>query len=137
MSRYDKYDPKVGGFRAPLAADFGYTASKPDFAHADLSDVWAVGLNSSGQVVKGAGASGIVGVLILTRPRAAGDIVDIMTSGEITEFTETDAGAAVTAGTVYTGATATGIVDNTAASGTQIKVGWTVEASRLIVRLGA
>ena len=43
-----------------------------------------VGLNASGALVKGAGASGIIGVLVLTRAIKAGqEPVDIMKRGEI------------------------------------------------------
>ena len=42
MSRYDKYEPKVGGYRAPLAADF--PADK-------VEHVVGVGHDASGRVV--------------------------------------------------------------------------------------
>lgn len=83
MARYDKYDPKVGGFRAPLAADWPAT---------DLERVYGVSLNNAGQVVKGLTATqgtGIIGVLVLTKARKAGEIVDVMTDGEIIEFANT------------------------------------------------
>lgn len=80
MPRYDKYDPKTGGFRAVLAADW---------LVADLERVYGVGLDSSGRVVKGVGTTGVIGVLILTKARKAGEIVDVMTSGEIVEFCDT------------------------------------------------
>ncbi len=124
MARYDKYDPKAGGFRAALAADW---------LAADVDKPIAVGLNASGQVVKGAGASGLVGVIILTKARYAGDVVDIMTAGEITEFGPTAAVPNVefgAPGSVYYGA-ADGAISTTA-GGT--RVGHTVEASRLVVR---
>ena len=127
MARYDKYDPKVGGFRAPLAADF---------PSADLEKIQAVGLNSSGQVVVGAGNSGIKGVLVLTKAWKAGMIVDVMTSGEIVEFGPTagvpgtDFG---TAGTSYYANTTTGAVSTANGAGT-VYVGHTVEKTRLIVR---
>ena len=76
MARYDKYEGKAGGFRAPLAAAW---------ASSEVGKPYAVGLNTSGQVVKGAGNSGVVGVLIITKAKAAGDIVDVMTNGEIVE----------------------------------------------------
>lgn len=94
MSRYDKYDPKNGGFRAVLAADWN---------PADLEKIFGVGLDSSGRVVKGAGQTGVIGVLVLTKARKAGEIVDVMTSGEIVDFGPTfgtpgtDFGAAGTA----------------------------------------
>lgn len=119
MANYDKYDPKAGGFRAPLHADW----SKDD-----LKTVFGVGLNASGNLVKGAGTSGVVGVLVLTEALKAGDIVDVMTAGEIVDFPGV-------AGTVYYTATATGIVDATSAAG-KSRVGHTVKAGRLVVRFG-
>jgi hypothetical protein len=116
MARIDKYQPVAGGFRAPLNA--AYTGAAAPIA---------VGLNSSGRVVVGAGQTGIVGVVCSPYDKAAGDIIDVMTNGELVEF----GGAA---GTAYTANTTTGVISTTAASATQIKVGFTVEADRLIVR---
>lgn len=119
MARYDKYEPKVGGFRAPLAADF----STP------LSTMRSVGLNASGQVVVGAGNTGLLGILILTKAMKAGDIVDVMTSGEIVE-------AGLAAGTVYY-LQGDGTVATTApaAGAAGVRAGHTVEATRLVVRV--
>lgn len=117
MARYDKYEPNVGGYRAPLAADW---------LDADLNKVCPISLNASGQVVKGtAGQSGFAGVLVLTKKRFAGDIVDVMTSGEIVELT------GLAAGTAYY-ALVNG--DGVATVNTTPKVGVTVEASRMVVR---
>lgn len=77
MSRYDKYNPKNGGYRAPLAADF---------LSANLEKILGVGHDANGRTVIGAGQSGITGVLVLTKARKAGEIIDVMTSGEIIEF---------------------------------------------------
>lgn len=125
MIRYDKYDPLSGGFRAPLNADW---------AVADYGVPIGVGLTAAGRVVKGAGATGILGVLVVdgrveggvvkSQPKKAGDIVDVMTDGEIVDCTGLQAGTAYVANTT-TGALA-------AATGTY--VGFTVEASRLVVR---
>jgi len=117
----------VGGFRAPLAANF---------ASADLEKVFGVGLNASGQVVKGDGASGIVGVLVLTKAWGAGSIVDVMTSGEIVEFGPTAGDPGVDfgdAGTVYFADGSTGAVSDSGSAG-DVRVGHTVEGTRLIVR---
>lgn len=95
MARYDKYDPKAGGFRAALAADW---------LAADVEKIYGVGLDTSGRVVKGPGNTGIVGVLVLTKARKAGEIVDVMTSGEIVEFGESSGVAGTdwgVAGTAY------------------------------------
>lgn len=115
MARIDKYDPVGGGFRAPLAADRAGSALPV-----------GVGLDVNGRVVAGAGQSGIMGVLCKPDAAKAGDIVDIMKDGELVEF-------AGVAGTAYTANTTTGVVSSAAVSGTQIKVGSTVEATRLIV----
>lgn len=126
MARYDKYDPLSGGFRAPVAGAW---------ASADLAKPFAVGLNASGQVVKGAGNSGILGVLIVTSVKAAGDIVDVMTHGEIVEATLADGTTALTAGTAYYGVPADGTLSATATANK--KVGHTVEATRLVVRVAS
>lgn len=122
MARYDKYDPKAGGFRAPLAADF---------LSANLNKVLGVGLDVNGRVVLGAGQSGIVGVLVLTKVLKAGDIADVMTDGECVEM------AGLAAGTVYFAAAADGTLAATApAAGVNAaRVGHTVEATRLVVRV--
>lgn len=127
MSRIDKYEPMGGGFRAPLNA----AITTPD-----VGKVQAVSLNASGRVVIGAAAAavGIKGVICPVRPMAVGDVIDVMTDGEIVEFTDT-AGGASTAGTDYFAAFATGAV-NTTATGAPQYVGHTVEVGRLIVRVG-
>lgn len=120
MPNYDKYDPKAGGFRAPLAADW---------APGDVKKVFGVGLNANGAVVKGAGNSGLKGVLVLTKALKAGDIVDVMTHGEIVDMVS----AGGVAGTSYYAATADGVVNATSAAGKH-RVGHTVNADRLVVR---
>lgn len=114
MARYDKYDPVSGGFRAPLAAAF----TTP------LNTALGVGLDVNGRVVLGAGNTGVVGVMVLTRAMVAGDIVDVMTDGEIVE-------AGLAAGTVYYAAAAGGVISTT---NTGVRVGHTVEGGRLVVR---
>jgi len=142
MARYDKYEPIAGGFRAPLAADLTFD-SKGQFGPKVVS------LDANGRVVVGtAGQSGAVGVVVKNVPKypglgnipgqvnaaipiggKAGDIVDVMTSGEIVDIT------GFAAGTTYYGA-ADGTI-NTTAPGAGVngyRVGHTVEAGRLIVR---
>ena len=120
-SRYDKYEPKAGGFRAVLHVDTVKNTGNP----------LGVGLNASGRVVVGAGNTGVLGVMVLTKDMKAGDIVDVMTSGEVVDCTS------LTAGTVYTANTTTGVISNAAASATQTPIGFTVEATRLVVRRSA
>lgn len=119
MARIDKYDPVDGGFRAPLNADF----STP------LSAVRAVTLNATGKVVIGGAIADVVGVLVLTKEKKAGDIVDVMTDGEIVE-------AALAAGTQYY-AQADGTISTVQplAGANTTRVGHTVEADRLVVRV--
>lgn len=97
MSRYDKYEPYSGGTRALLAEDF--TDSK------EFGKAIGVGLNAAGLVVKGAGTSGIVGILVYNEKAYAGDVVDIMTDGDIVDFKEYNAADSVetdsTPGTKY------------------------------------
>lgn len=119
MARHDKSVPGVGSFRAPLNAAFTGAAAP-----------LGVGLNSSGRVVAGAGATGIIGVVCSPVDMAAGDPIDVYDIAEFVEF----GGAA---GTIYTADTTTGVIGTTAASATKTKIGFTVEADRLIVRVNA
>lgn len=97
-ARYDKYDGVDGGFRGKLAADLTFSAT------GELGPV-GVSLNATGLVVVGTAAqSGFVGVLVKNVPMTpnlgsiagqvnagvpiggkAGNIVDIMTAGEIAD----------------------------------------------------
>lgn len=125
MARYDKYDPVSGGFRAPLNADLAATSKTGN------GNPIYVSINTSGRVVPGGdvGSATRVGVLCTTEDKKAGDIVDIMTSGEIVEYADGDAGDIITGLT-----TAPGTVDDVAVDATHIRVGHLVEATRLIVR---
>lgn len=136
--RYDKYDPISGGFRAALNADLTFVGGS--------IGPKVVSINTTGKVVIGtAGQTGFVGVLVKNIPFSpslgniagvqqpsmavggmAGDIVDIMTSGEIVDIT------GLAAGTKYY-AKSDGTLSATATDGAL--VGWTVEATRLIVRV--
>ena len=123
MSRFDKYDPVSGGFRAPLAALI---------AVADKDKVFAVALNTSGQVVRTGITTAIQGVICPTKAMAAGDMIDVMTSGEIVEATMT-VGTAFTAGVPVYGH-ADGTVNGTVTASRV--VGNMVELDRMIVRIG-
>lgn len=122
-ARYDKYDPISGGFRAPLNADW---------LDADVGIPFAVGLNASGKVVKGAGTTGVRAVLVIDKTGfKANDIVDCMTEGEIVDVTS----PVLVAGMKYGGVSATGVI-GAAGAGAGQEIGFTVEATRLIVRVG-
>lgn len=118
---YDKFEPYANGFRARLAADFTDSAK--------FGTPVGVGLNANGRLVIGPGNTGIVGVMNLTKKKKAGDVVDTMTSGEITGFEGT-------AGTKYFADATSGAISATDGVGKTF-VGFTVEADRLVVRTGA
>lgn len=139
MSRFDKYDPRDGGFRAPLNA--ALTATSGPAAVTDLNRVLVVALNGSGRLIKATTAITAVGVIVATRAFAAAEMIDVMTDGEIVEIDGSDiqGGAAPAAGThLIFDATASRLAAIGApAAGTNVfRVGWTVEATRLIVRCG-
>lgn len=146
---YDKYDPIAGGFRALLNA--ALTLSSGSFGPK------AVSLNASGRVVVGtAGQTGLVGVLVKNVARGpvgawgtslnggtpnqyapvgvqAGDVVDIMTAGEIVGLDPDD----FPAGTSFYAQPDGDIVAKGDAVDGDIRIGWTVSAGHLIVRVGA
>jgi hypothetical protein len=137
MARYDQVEPHVGIVRAPLAANLTFDANG-EFGPT------AVSLDANGRVVVGtAGQSGFVGVLVKNVPVVpagrftaaqtvnnwmggrAGDVVDIMTQGQILDVPGLAAGSAVYA------VPATGALTTTATG--NVRVGFTVEAGRLVV----
>jgi hypothetical protein len=105
-----------------------------------------VSLNTSGKVVKGtAGQTGFIGVVCITGRavdtvgvatgtyfvgnKKANDIVDVMQDGEIVELTGLIAG-----NKYFAAADGNSLIPNaTAHVGLQM-VGWTVEATRMIIR---
>jgi hypothetical protein len=117
VTRIDKYEPLTGGHRAIL----GFTP-----VTGDLEKIIGVGLDANGRVVKGAGNTGLIGVLVpLTMLRNQGEAVDILQDGDLVEC------PGLVAGTRYY-ITADGATVNT--TNTNIPLGWTVEADRLVVR---
>jgi hypothetical protein len=127
VARYDKFDSKLSGPRSFLAADW---------LPGDLEKVVGVGYDNQGRLVKGAGATGIVGVLVLTRIIKAGrEPVDPMKRGEIVQFDKVGRPnvnfTAAAPGTKFYAA-ADGTVSTT---NTGTYIGHTVEKSRLIVNV--
>lgn len=131
MARFDKVEPLSGSFRAPLNADW---------SSADLNKIVPVSLNTSGKIIKGtSGQSGLIGIVCITGTlvnsiyignKFANDIVDVMQDGEVVELTGLIAGQRY-----FAAADGNSLV---AASGTITglqMVGWTVEATRMIVRV--
>lgn len=127
MARIDKYEPYAGGYRAPMAATW------PD---SDKGKLYGVGHNSSGQLVKGAGVTGITAVWVMTKIVPAGKIGDPMTAGHVIEFGPTAGVPGVNfgvPGTVYY-SDAAGAITSTKADGC-VRIGHTVDGSSLIVRV--
>ena len=122
-SRFDKYDPYDGGFRAKLNAPILAT---------EAGKIYAVTINTSGRVVRTgiSATTAIYGVICPTEAMNTGDAIDVMTDGEIADATMTS-GTAFTPGVVAYAHT-DGTIDGTSTSGKAI--GLTVEADRLIVR---
>lgn len=138
MSRYDKYDPKAGGFRAP--ANAAWTSTSGPSSATDLFRVTGVMLNGSGRAVRATSALACVGITIAHGPIGAGSPLDIMTNGEVIELDALDlqANTAPVAGTKYYLDITAGRLTATApgAGINALYVGTTVEANRLVVRVG-
>lgn len=138
-ARYGLVEPHIGIVRAPLAANLTLSAD------GEFGPI-AVSLDANGRVVVGtAGQTGYIGVLIKNVPitpagrfsaqavinnwmgARAGDVVDVMIQGQIEDA------VGLAAGTQYFAVAATGVLTTSAASGANPRVGFTVEATRLIV----
>jgi hypothetical protein len=125
--RYDKYQPEVGNHRAALAAAW---------VAANVNRAFGVGLDTNGKVVVGAGNTGIIGIVILSKAKPAGTTVDIMKFGECVEadvYGPTNTASGFTAGTKVYADNVTGALSLVATGATL--VGHTAEASRLIVSI--
>lgn len=117
MARFDKYDPKDGGFRAPLG--FAIAAEA-------VGTPVGVGIDANGVAMAGAGATGVVGVICPSSPMNVGDAVDVCTDGEIVDLTGFAAGDQLYA------AVADGVISTT---NTGTRLGFTVQAWRFVVRV--
>ena len=119
MARVDKTESAIGVTRGTLAADI---------VQADWNKPIGVGINSSGLTVRGAGVSGIIGVVVVDRTNdRAGQRCDMFGNGsELVEVT------GFTPGVKAYAATADGVVSTT---NTGTYIGYTVEADRLVVTL--
>lgn len=116
MARIDKTQSAIAVTRAPINADF---------AQGDWDRIIPVGINATGKVVKGAGTTGVIGVVIPGKTvYKAGQIADIFGNGS--EAVEC---AGLAAGTKYYSA-ADGTVSTT---NTGTYLGFTVETDRLVI----
>lgn len=124
--RFDKYGPVTGGFRAPLAAGI---------VLADVSKIQGVSINGAGAVVVGGAAeTAIIGVICPHKVFAAGDIIDVMTHGEIVEAS-TSAGTAFTAGAIVKVVGTTGAIAAGVAGAGERVIGRMIELDRMVVRI--
>lgn len=98
MSRIDKSQSAIGNFRSLLNA--ALTATSGPSGVTDLNRILVVGLNGSGRVIKAASSGAASGIIIASRAMAAGEPIDVFTSGEVAEIDGTDiqGGVAATAG---------------------------------------
>jgi hypothetical protein len=116
MARMDKTDSTVGVVRGTLAANF---------AAGDFNKVVGVGINASGRTVKGAGQTGVIGIMIPNPlSETAGRRCDIFKLGDAVDCD------GLKAGTKYYSTPAGDLVE--AAEGNTY-VGYTVEADRLVL----
>jgi hypothetical protein len=123
MARFEKVDPKDGSFRAPLGFDILAAA---------VGIPVGVGIDANGVAVIGAAGvpARIVGIVVPSSPMNIGDAIDVMTDGEVADVTGFLAGDQVVADAT------TGLLGTSAATGeTDVRVGFTVQAWRLIVRI--
>lgn len=142
MSRYDKYDPVSGGFRALLAADFapGAATVGDPLNPANYNKAFGCAMDSTGAILAPAAATfdKFCGVFIVSGPtKYAGDVLDVMTHGEIVDFDDGKY-AGVVANQDWWVDPLTGLLTHTlgtVSAGTNFfYVGKTVEAGRLVVR---
>jgi hypothetical protein len=132
MARIDKTESAIGVVRAAL--NFA-------IAEEEYDTVIGVGLNAQGRIVKGAGNTGIVGVINPSKARTkVGQITDIFVLGDVVDCTGLSAGTtywvdgatgALVAGDAGTGAAPAAGAGSTAGS---VRIGFTVEADRLVIR---
>lgn len=132
MARIDKTDSAVGIVRGVL---------KEDIVEGDLDGVIGVGYDATGLVVKGAGQTGIIGVMNPSKFYSkAGSVCDVMVLGDILDLPALAAGTAYwadgTTGALAAGGAA-GIAPATGSGSTagSAKIGFTTSADHLVIRL--
>jgi len=133
MARFDKYDPISGGFRGKLKVAFAVATAL------DKERVFGVSIEAAtGLIVIGGATTAIIGVVNIREAKAAGDFVDVMTSGEIADmFFLNDGSTATVLGTVYYADAATGAITATSTSNKRVaqRVVDTPDKGRMIVRV--
>lgn len=133
ISRFDKYDPISGGFRAKLKVALTVTTAL------EKERVFGVSIEAAtGLLVLGGAATAIRGLIQVRESKAAGDVVDVMTSGEIVDqFFLNDGVTATVLGTAYYVDNVTGALTATTTSNKQVgvRVADSPDKGRMIVRV--
>jgi hypothetical protein len=132
MARFDKYDPISGGFRGKLKLAFAVATAL------DKERIFGVSVEAAtGLIVLGGASGNIRGIVNIRESKAAGDFVDVMTSGEIVDaFFLNDGTTATVLGTVYYVDNVTGAITATSTSNKSIgvRVVDTPDKGRIVVR---
>lgn len=133
MARFDKYAPIGGGFRGKLKLAF------PVATVLDKERIFGVSIEAAtGLVILGGASTAIRGIVNVRESKAAGDVVDVMTSGELVDaFFLNDGVTATVLGTVYYVDNVTGAITATSTSNKQIgvRVVDTPDKGRIIIRI--
>jgi hypothetical protein len=133
MGRFDKYDPISGGFRGKLKVALSVSTAL------EKERIFGVSIEAAtGLVILGGAATAIRGIINVRESKAAGDVVDVMTSGEIVdEFFLNDGSTATVLGTAYYVDNVSGAITATTTSNKQIgvRVADTPDKGRIIVRV--
>jgi hypothetical protein len=118
MSRFDKYDPISGGFRAKLKLALSVSTAL------ERERIFGVSVEAAtGLLLLGGAATAIVGIINVRESKAAGEPVDVMTHGEIVDaFFLNDGTTATVLGTVYYVDNVTGAITATTTSNKRIGV---------------
>ncbi len=118
MARFDKYDPISGGFRGKLKVALTVSTAL------DKERIFGVSIEAAtGLVVLGGVSTAIRGIINVRESKAAGEMVDVMTHGEIVDaFFLNDGSTATVLGTVYYVDNVTGAITATTTSNKAIGV---------------
>lgn len=131
--RFDKYDPISGGFRGKLKLALAVATAL------DKERLFGVSVEAAtGLLVLGGASTAIRGVIQVREAKLAGDMVDVMTHGEIVDaFFLNDGVTATVLGTTYYVDNVTGAITATTTSNKAIgvRVVDTPDKGRIIVRV--
>jgi hypothetical protein len=120
MAHVDKTESAVGVVRGVLGFDI---------VPSEYDTVIPCGISATGTIVKGAGQTGVIGVLVPSKTiTKAGKATDIFVLADVVNCEGLQAGRKY-----YS--TPDGALSTDAAAGANAPIGFTVEADRLLIRL--